>query len=59
ALAARARGAGLGPLPLSALRIAAGGTPGLVLGYAAHAPDQLTAAVRALAGLLESVSGRR
>jgi GntR family transcriptional regulator/MocR family aminotransferase len=52
ALAARARAAGLGPLPLAELRIAAGGRPGLVLGYAAQTPDELTEAVRLLAGLL-------
>jgi GntR family transcriptional regulator/MocR family aminotransferase len=52
ALAEHAQAAGLGPLPLSALRINPGGSPGLVLGYAAQAPDELTAAVRALAGLL-------
>jgi len=51
-LAARARAAGLGPLPLAELRIAAGGRPGLVLGYAAQTPDELTDAVRLLAGLL-------
>ncbi|HWH01166.1 MAG TPA: PLP-dependent aminotransferase family protein [Pilimelia sp.] len=52
ALAAAARAAGLAPVPLSALREAGAGPPGLVLGYAAHAPDELTAAVRTLAALL-------
>lgn len=52
AVAERARAAGLGPLPLSALRMTAGGPPGLVLGYAAQAPDRLAEAVRALATLL-------
>jgi GntR family transcriptional regulator/MocR family aminotransferase len=52
ALAARARAAGLGPLPLADLRIAAGGPPGLVLGYAAQTPDELTDAVRVLASLV-------
>jgi GntR family transcriptional regulator/MocR family aminotransferase len=47
-LAARARGAGLGPLALSELRQRAGGRPGLVLGYAAHSPHELTRAVRIL-----------
>ena len=51
ALAARARAAGLGPLALSAQR-QRGGRPGLVLGYAAHSPHELTAAVRLLGRLL-------
>jgi GntR family transcriptional regulator/MocR family aminotransferase len=51
AVAGRARAAGLGPVPLSELRIAAGGQPGLVLGYAAHSPDELAAAVHTLARL--------
>jgi GntR family transcriptional regulator/MocR family aminotransferase len=55
-LARRARAAGLGPVPLSDLRLTAGGRPGLVLGYAAQSPDELTTAVRRLAALLE---GRR
>jgi GntR family transcriptional regulator/MocR family aminotransferase len=49
AVAARARAAGLGPLPLSALRLVPGGRPGLVLGYAAQTPDELVRAVRDLA----------
>jgi GntR family transcriptional regulator/MocR family aminotransferase len=52
ALAARARAAGLGPVPLSSTRLAPDGPPGLVLGYAAHTPDQLTAAVERLARLV-------
>ncbi|MEV4417866.1 PLP-dependent aminotransferase family protein [Catellatospora sp. NPDC049609] len=52
ALAARARSAGLGPLALSELRHGGDGPPGLVLGYAAQTPDELTAAVATLAGLL-------
>jgi GntR family transcriptional regulator/MocR family aminotransferase len=59
ALAGRARAVGLGPLPLSALRLTAGGPPGLVLGYAAQTPDELTAAVRALATLLLPSAGGR
>ncbi|WP_244871565.1 PLP-dependent aminotransferase family protein [Catellatospora sp. TT07R-123] len=55
ALATRARAAGLGPLALSELRYHPEGTPGLVLGYAAHTPDELTAAVAVLATQL---SGR-
>jgi GntR family transcriptional regulator / MocR family aminotransferase len=47
-IAARARAAGLGPLALSELRLRAGGRPGLVLGYAAHSPHELTRAVRIL-----------
>jgi GntR family transcriptional regulator / MocR family aminotransferase len=52
ALAARARSAGLGPLALSELRLRGGGRPGLVLGYAAHSPHELTRAVRTLGRLL-------
>lgn len=52
AVAARARAAGLGPLPLSELRYGAPGAPGLVLGYAAQTPDELTAAVATLAAQL-------
>ncbi|HYN93497.1 MAG TPA: PLP-dependent aminotransferase family protein, partial [Pilimelia sp.] len=52
AVAARARGVGLGPVPLSALRLSAGGPPGLVLGYAASTPDELAAAVRGLAPIV-------
>jgi GntR family transcriptional regulator/MocR family aminotransferase len=51
-LAARARAAGLGPVPLSQLRLGPGGPPGLVLGYAACGVDELTEAVRVLASLL-------
>jgi GntR family transcriptional regulator / MocR family aminotransferase len=49
AVVAAARAVGLGPLPLSELRLRPGGRPGLVLGYAAHSPDELQAAVRQLA----------
>ena len=52
ALAARARTAGLGPLALSELRYGGDGPPGLVLGYAAQTPDELTAAVAVLASQL-------
>jgi GntR family transcriptional regulator / MocR family aminotransferase len=52
ALAERAREHGLGPVPLSSTRLGPPGPPGLVLGYAAHTPDQLTAAVGRLATLL-------
>jgi GntR family transcriptional regulator / MocR family aminotransferase len=64
ALAAAAARAGQGPVPLSATRIgpppagrqdAAPTTtaePGLVLGYAAHSPDELVSAVRLLAALM-------
>ena len=44
---------GSGPLPLSSLRLDPAGPPGLVLGYAAHAPDELTSAVRTLSTLLD------
>jgi GntR family transcriptional regulator/MocR family aminotransferase len=44
-----ARAVGLGPLPLSRLRLRPGGRPGLVIGYAAHSPDELEAAVQRLA----------
>jgi GntR family transcriptional regulator/MocR family aminotransferase len=50
-IAARARAAGLGPLALSELRLRAGGRRGLVLGYAAHSPHELTRAVRILGRL--------
>lgn len=56
AVAAAARAAGLGPLPLSQLRLrrqAGAGPgarpPGLVIGYAAHSPNELDAAVQRLA----------
>jgi GntR family transcriptional regulator/MocR family aminotransferase len=52
ALAERAASAGLGPVPLSQLRLKPGGPPGLVLGYAAHTPHELTQAVRRLATTL-------
>ncbi len=52
ALAARAASVGLGPLPLSEMRIKPGGVRGLVLGYAAHTPHELTRAIRTLARLL-------
>ncbi|SDY74082.1 GntR family transcriptional regulator / MocR family aminotransferase [Micromonospora pattaloongensis] len=52
ALARAAYAVGLGPLPLRRLRIVPGGPPGLVLGYAAHTPDELSRAVRALAALV-------
>jgi GntR family transcriptional regulator/MocR family aminotransferase len=52
AVAARATQAGLGPLSLSELRMKPGGAPGLVLGYAAHTPHELTRAVRTLARLV-------
>jgi GntR family transcriptional regulator/MocR family aminotransferase len=51
ATAARARTAGLSPIALSELRMRGGGRPGLVLGYAAHAPHELARAVRLLARL--------
>jgi GntR family transcriptional regulator/MocR family aminotransferase len=52
ALAVRARVAGLGPIALSSTRLGPPGPPGLVVGYAAHTPDQLTAAVERLAALM-------
>ncbi|HEX5997699.1 MAG TPA: hypothetical protein VFY84_21375 [Jiangellales bacterium] len=36
------------PLALSSLRLTTVGLPGLVLGYAAHTPDELRDAVRRL-----------
>jgi len=48
AIVMRARALGLGPLALSAHRYASMGRPGLVLGYAAHTPDELRVAVRRL-----------
>jgi GntR family transcriptional regulator/MocR family aminotransferase len=53
-LAARARGARLGPIALSSTRLGPPGPPGLVLGYAAHTPSQLTAAVERLAALMKA-----
>jgi GntR family transcriptional regulator/MocR family aminotransferase len=58
ALAGAAQRAGLGPVPLSRLRLGPGGSPGLVLGYAANPPDELVRAVRTLAGLLPPASVR-
>jgi GntR family transcriptional regulator/MocR family aminotransferase len=52
AVAGRARAAGLGPLPLSSLRLRSAGPPGLVLGYAAATPDELRAAVVQLSTLV-------
>jgi GntR family transcriptional regulator/MocR family aminotransferase len=52
ALARRAAAAGLAPLALSALRIRKTGPAGLVLGYAAHTPHELTTAIRTLSALL-------
>ncbi|MEV4628945.1 PLP-dependent aminotransferase family protein [Micromonospora sp. NPDC049523] len=51
-LADAAQRAGLAPVPLSRLRLAPGGPPGLVLGYAANPPAELTRAVRTLASLV-------
>ncbi|WP_329107383.1 PLP-dependent aminotransferase family protein [Micromonospora sp. NBC_01699] len=51
-LADAAQRVGLAPVPLSRLRLAPGGPPGLVLGYAANPPAELTRAVRTLAGLV-------
>jgi GntR family transcriptional regulator / MocR family aminotransferase len=56
ALAARAEAAGLGPLPLSALRQRPPGVPGLVVGYATHSAGELTHAVRRLAGLVQQAA---
>ncbi|NUO58573.1 MAG: PLP-dependent aminotransferase family protein [Hamadaea sp.] len=53
AVAVAARRAGLAPVALSACRLT-DGHPGLVLGYAAHTPDELTAAVAILAGIVRS-----
>jgi GntR family transcriptional regulator/MocR family aminotransferase len=58
-IAARAQAAGLGPLALSELRLRAGGRPGLVLGYAAHSPHELTRAVRVLGRLVDPFRPRR
>jgi GntR family transcriptional regulator / MocR family aminotransferase len=49
AVAEAAGAVGLGPLPLSRLRLRPGGRPGLVIGYAAHSPHELAAAVELLA----------
>ena len=51
ALVDAARARGLGPLALSRLRQRAGGKPGVVLGYAAHSPHELTEAVRVMGRL--------
>jgi GntR family transcriptional regulator/MocR family aminotransferase len=56
-LASAANRAGLAPVPLSQLRLTPGGPPGLVLGYAANPPAELTRAVRTLAGLLPPLPG--
>jgi GntR family transcriptional regulator/MocR family aminotransferase len=52
AVVAAARAEGLGPIALSSTRLGPPGPPGLVLGYAAHPPDQLAAAVARLAALV-------
>jgi GntR family transcriptional regulator/MocR family aminotransferase len=52
ALAARAREAGLDPLPLSSTYLGKARRSGLVLGYAHHPPARLAAAVRRLASLV-------
>jgi GntR family transcriptional regulator/MocR family aminotransferase len=54
ALAAQAQAAGLGPLALSTMWLGSGGSPGLVIGYAAHTPDELTEAI----GLLGRLAAR-
>jgi GntR family transcriptional regulator/MocR family aminotransferase len=54
AVAERARAAGLGPLPLSSMRLADGGPPGLVIGYAASPPGELETAVSRLAPLVDA-----
>jgi GntR family transcriptional regulator/MocR family aminotransferase len=51
-LVARAAAEGLGPWPLSALRVAGSGPPGLVVGYGGHSPDELAGAIRRLAALV-------
>jgi GntR family transcriptional regulator/MocR family aminotransferase len=51
ALADRAAAAGLGPLALSSLSQRKSAPCGLVLGYAAHTPHELTTAIRTLATL--------
>ena len=58
-LAERARAAGLGPLPLSRMRLDGGGPPGLVLGYAANPPGELETAVQALASAYGAVRTAR
>ncbi|MGY0235456.1 MocR-like pyridoxine biosynthesis transcription factor PdxR [Longispora urticae] len=50
-LCARALQHGLAPTPLSSLRLAAAGPPGLVIGYAATSPGELTDGIRLLAEL--------
>ncbi|MEV4533727.1 PLP-dependent aminotransferase family protein [Asanoa sp. NPDC049518] len=52
ALAAKAHAAGLGPVPLSATRLAPGGPPGLVIGYASQPPDRIAASVYRLSELI-------
>jgi GntR family transcriptional regulator/MocR family aminotransferase len=54
ALVAAARANGLGPIALSSTRLGPPGPPGLVLGYAAHPPDQLAVAVARLAALVKT-----
>lgn len=49
---------GLGPLALSALRLGRAGPPGLVLGYAAHTPDELRDAVRRLSTVVTTLLAR-
>ncbi|WP_412539340.1 PLP-dependent aminotransferase family protein [Longispora sp. K20-0274] len=51
ALCARALEHGLAPTPLSSLRLGTAGPPGLVIGYAATSPAELTAGIRLLAAL--------
>ena len=52
-----ARSLGLGPLALSSLRWRSIGPPGLVLGYAAHTPDELREAVRRLSTVVTDQPG--
>jgi GntR family transcriptional regulator/MocR family aminotransferase len=54
AVVRQARAAGLAPMALSTL-YARGGPSGLVLGYAAHSPDRLTAAIRTVATIVHQV----
>ena len=53
-LSVRAQTSGLGPVPLSQTRLRPGGSPGLILGYAASTPDELDSAVRLLASLVKT-----
>ncbi|BCB81536.1 PLP-dependent aminotransferase family protein [Phytohabitans flavus] len=59
ALAERARALGLGPLPLSRMRLAGFGPPGLVLGYAANSPGELETGVKQLASVYGAVRTAR